>query len=95
MIQHGMSLREIGRTLDKPGEHPLKGAHAALDAAVRAAYGMKPQEDPLAFLLSQNEALGAREAAGKRVVGPGLPPCVKEPEAFVSTDCIAAPAITP
>jgi len=32
-------MRALYRTLELPGRHPLKDAHAALDAAVLAAYG--------------------------------------------------------
>jgi len=34
-------LRAVYRTLELPGRHPLKDAHAALDAAVLAAYGFE------------------------------------------------------
>jgi len=40
MAAHGWSLRELYRTLDEPGDNPLRTAHARLDTAVRAAYGM-------------------------------------------------------
>lgn len=48
------------RTLELPGKNPHRGAHAALDAAVRAAYGMKAKDDPLAFLLALNKEVVAR-----------------------------------
>jgi hypothetical protein len=52
----GLSFRAflstlLSRTLETPGANRLRDAHAALDAAVRAAYGMKETEDPLAFLI--------------------------------------------
>ena len=59
---------------------------------MRAAYGMKPKDDPLAFLLALNQAVAAREAAGEPVVAPGLPPCVTDAADFVTTDCIAMKA---
>jgi hypothetical protein len=40
-----------------PGANRLRDAHAALDAAVRAAYGMSDREDTLAFLLRLNLGL--------------------------------------
>jgi hypothetical protein len=40
MGKHGCSLRDLYRTLDEPGANPLRDAHARLDTAVRAAYGM-------------------------------------------------------
>lgn len=50
-------FRDLYRTLELPGENPLKAAHEALDSAVRAAYGMRPEEDPLTFLLALNGEL--------------------------------------
>ena len=43
-------LRALYRTLELPGANPLKDAHAALDAAVLAAYGIPagfPQPETL------------------------------------------------
>ena len=37
MKSNGWSLRELYRTLETPGADRLRDAHAALDAAVRAA----------------------------------------------------------
>ena len=61
-----------------------------LDAAVRAAYGIKPKADPLSFLLALNKEVAAREAAGESVVAPGLPPCVTDPGLFITEDCVRA-----
>lgn len=83
------SFRELYRTLELPGANPLKAAHDALDAAVRAAYGMGPKEDPLTFLLALNGELADREADGQPVVGPGLPPSVEDAQRFITTDRIA------
>lgn len=93
MAEHGMSLRQLYTTIELPGQHPLKDAHATLDRAVRAAYGMNAEQDALAFLLAQNEALTAREQAGEAGLGPGLPPCAKGHGAFVTADCIPAPTL--
>ena len=54
MAANGWSLRDLYRTLETPGTNRLRDAHAALDSAVRAAYGMKEKEDTLAFLLRLN-----------------------------------------
>ena len=54
MAANGWSLRDLYRTLETPGTNRLRDAHAALDSAVRAAYGMKEGEDTLAFLLRLN-----------------------------------------
>jgi hypothetical protein len=55
---------------------------------VRAAYGMKPKEDPLAFLLALNQDVAEREASMRPVVGPGLPPSVQDHSAFITEDCV-------
>ena len=41
MSNNDWSLRELYRTLETPGQNRLRDAQAALDSAVRAAYGMK------------------------------------------------------
>ena len=50
-------LRALYRTLEPPGANPLKDAHAALDAAVLAAYGFSAKKDLLAQLLLLNQAV--------------------------------------
>jgi hypothetical protein len=82
------SLRDLYRTLETPGANPLRDAHEALDEAVRAAYGMKKNEDILAFLLKLNHEVADREGQLLPVVGPGLPPCVTDPTEFITDDCI-------
>lgn len=84
------SLRDLYKTLELPGHNRLRDAHAALDAAVRAAYGMTPDEDILAFLLALNLDCAAREARGEAITPPGLPAWVPEPQSFVSRDCVRA-----
>lgn len=86
MAENNWSLRELYRTLDTPGKNPLRDAQDSLDAAVRAAYGMKPKDDPLAFLLALNGELAECEASMKPVTGPGLPPGMKGE--FVTGDCV-------
>ena len=90
--KHKMSLRALYASMEDAGKHPLKEAHAALDAAVRAAYGMGPRKDPLAFLLDLNLACAAREAKGEPIAGPGLPAGV-DAKGLVSTDAIEAPKL--
>jgi len=90
-VSHGLSLRELYRSIELPGAHPLKDAHVALDNAVREAYGIKRNVDPLSFLLSLNEKVAASEASGNPVVGPGLPPTVNNPQGLVSKDCLRLP----
>jgi hypothetical protein len=54
-------LRAVYRTLELPGKHPLKDAHAALDEAVLAAYGFDAKKDLLAQLLELNLKVAALE----------------------------------
>src|ERR1035437_5015156 len=89
----GWSLRDLYRTLETPGTNRLRDAHAALDAAVRAAYGMNDREDPLAFLLGLNLQCGDKESQGHPITPPGLPACLSAATDLVSTDCVTAPKI--
>ncbi|HET9868576.1 MAG TPA: type IIL restriction-modification enzyme MmeI, partial [Nitrospira sp.] len=91
MQKYGLSLRELYRALETPGASPLKDAQERLDQAVRGAYGMKKSDAALSFLLDLNDSVADAEAAGKPVVGPGLPPVVKNRSNFVTGDCIRIP----
>jgi type II restriction/modification system DNA methylase subunit YeeA len=86
--KHKLSLRDLYRSLETPGDHPLKDAHAVLDEAVRSAYGMSATVDPLAFLLDLNAQVATAEEKGDPVQGAGLPSFVNERDAYVSGDCI-------
>ena len=55
---------------------------------MRDAYGMDKDEDALKFLLELNLELSNKESLGEKIVGPGLPPCVKDPKQYVTKDCI-------
>jgi hypothetical protein len=76
------------RTLELPGQNPLKEAHAALDAAVLAAYGFSAKKDLLAQLLELNLAMAARIERGETVTAPGIPPDFPDPDSLITTDCI-------
>ena len=90
MQSNGWSLRDLYRTLETPGANRLRAAHAALDSAVRAAYGMKDSEDTLAFLLRLNLELAGMEAKGEPVTAPGLPALAASQEGLTTQDCIRA-----
>jgi len=81
------SLRDLYRTLEQPGDNPLRDAHARLDAAVRTAYDMAEDVDPLAFLLELNLAC-SKEKAGEKITPPGLPLPPEEHAGFITKDCI-------
>ncbi len=81
-------LRALYRTMDLPGKNPLRDAHAALDAAVRSAYGFTAKGDMLTQLLRLNRSVTARLNRGEEVTAPGIPDGFPNPEKLVSTDCI-------
>jgi hypothetical protein len=86
--KHGLSLRDLYRSLEQPGNHPLRDAQAALDHAVRGAYGFASKTSVLTSLLKLNHACAAMEAAGKFVRGPGYPGSEAERMLAVSSDAI-------
>ena len=84
-------MRALYKNIDLPGKHPLKDAHAVLDAAVIAAYGFKSKGDLLGQLLALNVKIAASLAAGASVTAPGIPPGYPKPETLVTADCLSAP----
>lgn len=84
----GTGLRALYRMLELPGANPLKDLHAALDDAVRDAYGMTAKDDALEFLLALNLKLASAEQSGTKPTPPGLPPIIKDPAPFITKDCI-------
>ena len=81
-------LRALYRTLELPGANPLKDAHAALDAAVLAAYGFSARKDLLAQLLALNLEVAGRIERGEPVPAPGVPKNYPDPNQLVTEDCI-------
>ena len=88
MAKLGYSLRALYRTLDTPGANPLREVHTRLDTAVRAAYAMPKDADPLAFLLALNLTLAAKEKAGEAITPPGLPLTGTKHDAVITQDCV-------
>ncbi len=91
MQQHKMSLRDLYRVMEETSDNPVSEAQDKLDAAVFAAYGMKKNTEVLSFLLSLNLELAEKEASGEKIIGPSLPPTIKDAAAFITDDCIAMP----
>lgn len=87
--EHGLTFRELYRTLELPGSHPLKELHQRLDREVRATYGMGKKGSALPFLFALNEKVAAAEAKGGKVQGPGLPEGLIAPTKARSSDCIS------
>jgi hypothetical protein len=81
-------LRALYRTLELPGANPLKDAHAALDAAVLAAYGFSAKADLLAQLLALNRRVAAKIEKGEPVTAPGIPAGFPKSETLLTEDCI-------
>jgi hypothetical protein len=87
-------LRALYRTLELPGANPLKDAHAALDAAVLAAYGFSAKKDLLAQLLALNQEVAAKIEQGNTVTAPGVPPNYPDAKKLVTEDCIQPQSTT-
>jgi hypothetical protein len=81
-------LRALYRTLELPGANPLADAHAALDAAVLAAYGFTAKADLLAQLLALNQQVAAKLERAEPVTAPGIPAGFPNPESLLTEDCI-------
>lgn len=94
MKANGWSLRALHQAAEVSGPHPLKDAQAALDDAVRAAYGMPADQDATAFLLELNKLVAEDEAEGRKVQGPGVPNGLdpRDPR-WTSDDCIEPPSL--
>lgn len=86
--KHDMSLRDLYRSLELPGSHPLKEAHSKLDLAVREAYGATPKQEILAFLLALNLKVAAAEDVGGQIQSPGLPNNISDKKPYVTTDAL-------
>lgn len=83
-------LRALYRTMDLPGQNPLREAQHALDAAVLAAYGFSARRDVLQQLLELNGQVAAAIARGSKVTPPGVPPNYAKAAALVSKDCLGS-----
>ncbi|GAB9243221.1 DNA methyltransferase [Bradyrhizobium diazoefficiens] len=88
--KHNMGLRELYRTTEKPGAHPLKDAQAKLDHAVREAFGMPKGKDAVQFLFDLNQELAVKQENGQEVRGPGLPSFINDPAAYITSDRLTA-----
>ena len=86
--QYNMSLRDLYRLLEQPGNNPIKDLHTALDKAVMEAYGFDDKKDILAQLLALNLSVADKENKKEKVQPPGLPDFVKNKAEYVSDDCV-------
>jgi hypothetical protein len=81
-------LRAVYKTMELPGNNPLKDAHASLDAAVMDAYGFSKKIDLLKQLLELNLEVAERIESGKNVTAPGIPSCYSDHTKLITNDCI-------
>jgi hypothetical protein len=77
-----------------PGANPLKDAHAALDAAVLAAYDFNAKKDLLAQLLAPNLEVAAKIEQGEAVTAPGVPRHYSDAKKLVTADCFQPSSAT-
>ena len=82
-------LRAVYQALELPGNHPLRDAHADLDAAVLEAYGFSARRDILQQLLDLNLQFATAEAAGLVISPPGIPARFKGVKGLVTPDCLS------
>lgn len=88
MAKDRISLRDLYRVMEEIPTNPVSEVQDKLDAAVFAAYGIKKNDDILAFLLNLNLELAEKEANKEKIIGPGLPPMIESPAEFITDDCI-------
>ena len=88
MEQNILSLRDVYRTMETTPDNPVSKIQAKLDNAVREAYGMSADDDVLEFILKLNKKCHDREESGKEITPPGLPKFVKDPQKYITEDCV-------
>ena len=86
-----LNLRDMYRSLEEPGDNPLRDLHETLDQAVLAVYGFDPADDILEQLLALNFEVAAKIEAGESVTAPGIPPDYPNPAELISDGCIQPP----
>ena len=91
--ESGLNLRDMYRTLEEPGDNPLRDLHTALDEAVLDAYGFNAEDDILEQLLTLNFEVAAKIEAGEKVTSPGIPPDYPDPSELISDGCIQPPEL--
>ena len=97
-LDNHLSLRDLYRGLELPGDHPLKNAKKKLDDAVWSAYNYglpknMQKESPLEFLLGLNLLCFEKEKEGYQIVGPGLPSFCDKDKVYFSDDVIGLKGI--
>ena len=91
--ESGLNLRDMYRTLEEPGDNPLRDLHTALDHAVLDAYGFNAEDEILEQLLTLNFEVAAKIEAAEEVTAPGIPPDYPDPSELISDGCIQPPEL--
>lgn len=89
MKENDFSLRDLYRLMENTPNNPVSDVQNKLDKAVRSAYGMKPKDDILEFLLRLNNDLFDKEQNGIEIQAPGFPKKFADKiSKYVSDDCV-------
>jgi hypothetical protein len=89
-----MSAARPNSACARPPRTAAADVHAALDAAVLAAYGFSAKKGMLAQLLELNLSVAQHLERAEPVTPPGIPAAFPNPETLVSDDCIRPPAMS-
>jgi len=90
MEENNISLRDLYRMMEDTPNNPVSDIQNNLDKAVRSAYGMKPKDNILEFLLELNLNLSDKEEKGVEIIGPGFPKRFSsQVDKYISDDCIS------
>jgi hypothetical protein len=88
MRKNHLSLRDLYRTVEKPGKNVIKDLHRQLDMAVIEAYGFDPNIDLLNQLLDLNLSLFTKEQNDEDIQAPGIPKGYTDIQGLISNDCV-------
>ena len=86
--KYQLTLRELHRQLEVPGENSLKKVQEKLDIAVRGAFKIGKNVDFLEFMLSENSKAFDMEKKGDAIEIAGLPSFIEDRKKYISDDCI-------
>jgi len=86
--KHSITLRDIYRQLEIPGNNPLKDIQLKLDKTVMEAFEFDLNQNLLTQLYNLNLHVSEEETKGNFVQSPGIPICIKDISELISDDCI-------
>ena len=87
--ENDYSLRDLYRLMENTPNNPVSEVQNKLDKAVRKAYGIKPKDDILEFILKLNNDLFDKEQSGIEIQAPGFPKKFADKiSKYISEDCV-------